>query len=468
MKIGLTRKISIALVIAFIVSILYASLFSYFLYERLYVNNLKTEMLETGERLAHSYESGPVSDTFIDEVNWFGRKSQFEVFAVKNPRELSMCLPFDVDYETLISGEDRTALLKGEPVYKKGHVERLNRDVISVAIPLLDGKRLEGIIYLYYPLANLSEMTLHYSIYWVAGAVLFLVIALTLWNKWLKKTFKPLKEMRVAAGELSDGNLSVRVADYPDDEIGQLAHTFNEMAESIQKEDERKKEFLANVSHELRTPLSYIKGYMEAIQTGVAPQKDKEKYKQIIMREAARMERLVDDLLDLAKFESKEFTLNRMPVPLAQTIEESIEKVNQRVLQKGIHLERRLNYELIAEVDEERLEQMLLNLLDNAIRHTEEGGRISVTLSLKDESLGLITITDTGTGIPEEDLKKITERFYRVNKARTRKEGGTGLGLSIVEKLAKLHGGSLQIESEIDKGTSVFINLPIMPVSFDK
>lgn len=466
MKIGLSRKISMTLVVAFIASILYASLFSYFLYERLYVNNLKTEMLETGKRLAHSYESGPVSDAFIDEVNWFGGKSQFEVFAVKNPRELSMCMPFEVDYEALISGEDRKTLLKGEPVYKKGHVERLERDVISVAVPLLDGKRLEGIIYLYYPLANLSEMTLHYSIYWIAGAILFLIIALTLWNKWLKKIIKPLKEMRMAAKELSDGNLSVRVADYPDDEIGQLAHTFNEMAESIQKEDERKKEFLANVSHELRTPLSYIKGYMEAILTGVAPQKDKKKYKQIIIREAARMERLVDDLLDLAKFESNEFTLNKMPVPLAQTIEESIEKVNQRVLQKEIHLKRQLNYELIAEVDEERLEQMLLNLLDNAIRHTNKGGIISVTLTLLDKSFGLITVADTGTGIPEEDLRKITERFYRVNKARTRKEGGTGLGLPIVEKLAKLHGGSLKIESEVGKGTSVLISLPIIPDSF--
>lgn len=100
-----------------------------------------------------------------------------------------MCLPFEVDYQALISGEDRETLLKGETVYKKGHVERLNRDVISVVIPLLDGKRLEGVIYLYYPLANLSEMIFRYSIYWIGGAVLFLLIALTVGNKWLKGRF---------------------------------------------------------------------------------------------------------------------------------------------------------------------------------------------------------------------------------------------------------------------------------------
>ncbi|GIN98272.1 two-component sensor histidine kinase [Siminovitchia terrae] len=466
MKMGLSRKMSMALLLAFTVSTLYASFFSYFLYERLYVNSLKTEMLDTGRRLAYSYDGGAVTESFIDEVNWFGEKSQFEVFAVQNPRELSMCLPFEVDYQALISGEDRETLLKGEAVYKKGHVERLDRDVISVIIPLLDGKRLEGVIYLYYPLANLSEMILHYSAYWFGGAILFLLIALTMGNKWLKRAIRPLKEMQTAAKDLSGGNLSVRVADYPDDEIGQLAHTFNEMAESIQKEDEKKKEFLANVSHELRTPLSFIKGYAEAVQTGVAAPEDREKYNRIILREAARMERLVEDLLDLAKFESKEFTLNKMPTPLAQTIEESIEKVKQRVSQKGVHLECKLNYDLIAEVDEGRLEQMVLNLLDNAIRHTEKSGTITVSLTLKDEAFALITITDTGQGIPVEDLKKIKERFYRVNKARTRKEGGTGLGLPIVESLAKLHGGSFHIESEYGKGTAVYVSLPIIPDTF--
>ncbi|MFS0645307.1 sensor histidine kinase [Siminovitchia sp. 179-K 8D1 HS] len=459
---SLSRKLSFALLIAFLVSIVYASLFSYMLYEGLYVKNLKTDMLQTGKRLALSYEGGAVRDSLINEINGFGEKSQFEVFAVKNPRELSMCLPFEIDYNALISGEDREKLLTGSPVYKKGHVKRLGRDVISVAVPLLDGKRLEGIIYLYYPLENLSEMTLRYSAYWLVGAFLFLLVALTLGNKWLKKTVKPLIEMKNAARELSSGNLAVRVANYHDDEIGQLAKTFNEMAESVQKEDERRKEFLANVSHELRTPLSYMKGYMEAIQTGVAKKEDIEQYENIIWRETNRMERLVDDLLDLAKFESREFSLKMAPIPLAQTVEESINKVKHRMAEKGIELERFLNYELIVEADEERLIQMLMNVLDNAINYTDTGGKISVSLAMEDSSFAVITISDTGQGIPEADLAKITERFYRVDKARTRKQGGTGLGLAIVDRLAKLHGGTMVIASEVGKGTSVSIRLPLV------
>lgn len=459
---SLSRKLSLALLFAFLVSIVYASFFSYLLYERLYVKNLETDMLQTGKRLALSYEGGAVQDSLIEEINRFGEKSQFEVFAVKNPRELSMCLPFEIDYNALISGEDREKLLTGAPVYKKGHVERLDRDVISVVVPLLDGKRLEGIIYLYYPLENLTEMTFRYSVYWIAGAFLFLLVALTIGNKWLKRTVKPITDMKNAARELSSGNLAVRVADYHDDEIGQLAKTFNEMAESVQKEDERRKEFLANVSHELRTPLSYIKGYMEAIQTGVVKKEDKSKYENIIFREAKRMERLVDDLLDLAKFESREFSLKLAPIPLAQTIEESINKVRHEMDEKGIQLECSLNYELIAEADEERLIQMLINLLDNAINYTTTGGKIIVALTLENNSFGAITITDTGQGIPESDLANVTERFYRVDKARTRKQGGTGLGLAIVDRLAKLHGGTMTIASEVGKGTAVTIRLPLI------
>ena len=458
----LSRKLSLALLVAFLVSIVYASFFSYMLYESLYVKKLEKDMLETGKRLALSYEGGAVENSLIEDINAFGEKSQFEVFAVKNPRELSMCLPFEIDYHALISGEDREKLLTGAPVYRKGHVERLDRDVISVVIPLLDGKRLEGIIYLYYPLENLSEMTFRYSVYWLAGAFLFLLVALTIGNKWLKRTLKPITDMKNAARELSSGNLSVRVADYHDDEIGQLAKTFNEMAESVQKEDDRRKEFLANVSHELRTPLSYIIGYMEAIQTGVAKTEDKEKYEHIILREANRMERLVDDLLDLARFESREFSLKMAPIPLAQTIEESINKVKHRMAEKGIHLESCFDYELIAEADEERLIQMLMNILDNAINYTNEGGSIFVSLILEDERFGVITISDTGQGIPEADLAQITERFYRVDKARTRKQGGTGLGLAIVDRLAKLHGGTMTISSQVGKGTSVSIKLPLM------
>lgn len=460
MKLSLSRKLSFALLIAFIASIVYAYVFSNMLYERLYVKNIESEMMETGRRLSDSYHNGPVSDEFAEQIRWFNTKSKFDALVVRNPRELSMCLPYETGYDSLISEQDREQLLKGETIYRKGYVPQLRRNVISYIVPLLDGKRLEGVIYLSYPLANLGELTARYTSYWMIGGLLFLVLAGTVGNRWLKHLIKPLVEMKSAAKQLSDGNLAVRVAENTEDEVGQLARTFNEMAESIQEEDEKRRDFLANVSHELRTPISYIKGYTEAIQMGMVKPEDMHKYQGIILREARRMERLVGDLLDLAKLESDVFTLEKAPLVLAQTIEETLEKIVHQASEKGIELETELDYEVIAEADEGRLEQMLANLLDNALRHTESGGSISVRLYKLDGRLTAISVEDTGAGIPSEDLASITQRFYRVQKARTRKEGGTGLGLPIVEMLAKLHNGALEIESELGKGTKATIILP--------
>ncbi len=462
MKLSLGKKLWFALFIAFLGAIVFTYFFSHTLYERLYVQSMKKEMNETGKVLAEDYEGGPISEEFVEKVAWFNEKSKFEVFAVKNPRELSMCIPFEIDYDALIGEEERERLLNGEIIQKKGYEERFDRDIVSVIVPLLDKQRLEGIVYLYYPLANLAELTFRYTMYWLIGTGLFLVIALAVGTKWLQYITKPLSEMEDAAKALSSGNVGVRVKVESNDEVGQLAKTFNEMAEAIQKEDEERRAFLANVSHELRTPISYIKGYTEAIHLGMIPEEEKEKYNQIILREVILMERLVGDLLDLTNIDENEFSLQKTPLSLAQTIEDAIDYVKPKAKEKKLNIVTELDYEIIAEVDEGRLEQILFNLLDNAIRYTDTGGRISILLRKTSEDFCAITVKDTGRGIPKEDLSKITQRLYRVNKARTRKEGGTGLGLAIVEKLTRLHGGQLQIDSELGKGTSVTIKLPII------
>lgn len=462
MNMSLSKKLSLFLFVAFIAAILYTYLFSNVLYERLYVKSVEEEMLETGKSLSVDYTGGPVSNAFVDQIAWYNERSKFEIFAVRNPRELSMCIPFELDYDALIGGEDRTRLLGGEVIFKKGYEERFDRDVISVIVPLLHEKRLEGIIYLYYPLAKLADLTFKYTMYWLLGTGIFLILALSIGTKWLQHMVAPLYDMKSAAEQLSDGNLSIRVKTVKDDEIGQLGKTFNEMAESIQKEDEQRKEFLANVSHELRTPLSYIKGYTEAIQMGMITEEETGKYHQIILRESKRMERLVNDLLDLAKLDANEFSLTKMPLPLAQTIEETVAQIQPRLKDKNIRLLTALDYDVIVEADEGRLDQLFMNILDNAIRYTPFDGKIQVTLEKNGDGFCSICIEDNGPGIPKADLKHITERFYRVNKARTRKEGGTGLGLSIVERLTKLHGGMLKVDSEYGKGTKITIYLPLL------
>ncbi|WP_419393790.1 sensor histidine kinase [Cytobacillus praedii] len=459
---SIAKKLWLTITAAIVVTIIYSYFLSYLFYEKLYVENVEENLLEEGRRLAAEYEGGPLSDELKDRIDWYSSKSETEIFIVSNPRELSACLPFDIDYETLISGTEREKLLKGKPVKKIGYEERFDRKIMAVVIPLLDENRLEGIIYLYIPLAKISEVTTDFAYLWMIAGILFLVIAIFTGTMLVRKLTKPLIDMKDAAGKVSLGDYSVKIKNDSMDEIGQLAQAFNHMASSIQKEDERKKEFLANVSHELRTPISYIKGYSDALHTGMIKEEDQSKYLSLIHREAGRMERLVGDLLDLSKLDSNEFKIEKTPLPLGQLIEDAVQKYILKMREKEIEFNFEVDPDVIINGDAGRIEQVLQNILDNSIRYTDNG-RITLKMYKINEGCS-IEISDTGVGIPAEDMHKIKQRFFRVNRARTRKDGGTGLGLAIAEKLISLHGGTLIIDSKLGKGTMVQINLPVLDI----
>ncbi|EIJ78521.1 histidine kinase [Bacillus methanolicus PB1] len=461
---SLVKKLWFTITAAILITIFYSYFLSYFFYERLYVDNVEKSLVEEGKRLALDYKGGPLPEQLIEKIEWYSTKTNYEVLVVNNPRELSACLPFEIDYQTLIGEEEREQLLKGKPVKKSGYEERFDRKILAVIIPLIDQNRLEGIIYLYVPLAKISELTNDFVFVWIIAGSVFALVAVLLGTKWIGRLTRPLIEMKEAANRVSQGDYSARIHLQSNDEVGQLANAFNHMSASIQKEDERKKEFIANVSHELRTPISYVKGYSEAIVSGIVKNEEEmNKYLQLIHREAGRMERLVYDLLDLSKLDAEEYKLNKLPIPLAQVIEDAIQKYLPILKEKGIQLHTNLDPDLIINGDAERMEQIVQNLIDNSICYTEKGGTISVSLMADPEGCKL-EIADTGTGIPPEDLKKVTQRFYRVNKGRSRNDGGTGLGLAIVEKLVHLHNGKLTITSDIGKGTTVAIVLPSLKI----
>jgi signal transduction histidine kinase len=457
----LSKKLWIFVTTTIIITIGCSFLLSNYLYEKMYVENVRRGLLEEGNRLAVEYEGGPLSSDLIEKIEWYNTKNESEVFIVSNPKELSACLPYEIDYDTIIGPEEREQLLNGQSVERTGYEERFDRDVMAVIVPLNDSNRLEGIIYLYVPLAKITELTNDFSIIGLVAGVLFVILSIIIGTIFVRKITKPLEIMREAAERVKEGDYSVRVPIFSKDEIGQLGHAFNLMSVSIQKEDEKKKEFLADVSHELRTPISYVKGYSEALLVGmVKSSKEKERYLQIIHREANRMERLVGDLLDLSRLDSEDFRLELRPLPLAQLVEDCLQKYMPKLQEKGLGISWELDPDIIVYADEDRIEQVVQNIVDNSINYTERGS-IKVLLS-KYENGCILSVNDTGVGIPEEDLQKVTQRFFRVNKARTRSDGGTGLGLAISNKLIHLHGGEITVESTFGKGTTISIILPII------
>lgn len=182
-----------------------------------------------------------MTDGYVEMVEEFNQYSTYNVFAVRNPRELSACVPFEIDYNTLIGPDERRVLLNGENVTKIGYEERFNREVVSVILPLVDQNRLEGIIYLYYPLAKITELAKTEVAIFIGGGILFaLVIAVFVYQS-LKRIMRPLNDLQKAVEQMTEGDYSTRVKVTSKDEIGMLSEAFNHMAESIQQEDEKQK-----------------------------------------------------------------------------------------------------------------------------------------------------------------------------------------------------------------------------------
>ena len=229
-----------------------------------------------------------------------------------------------------------------------------------------------------------------------------------------------------------------------------------------QKLDNMRREFVANVSHELKTPLTSIKSYTETLLDGALDDRElSENFLKVVDSEADRMTRLVRDLLQLSSIEYKQIKWNKRSSDLIKIIENSVLKIRMTAKNKNQSLSFKTNEEsLIAYLDSDRIEQVVLNILSNAIKYTPDHGKIEVALE-KAEQHAAIKIIDNGIGIPKEDIPRLFERFYRVDKARSRELGGTGLGLSIARQIIEAHDGTIQISSSEGDGTEVVIILPL-------
>lgn len=434
----------------------------HFLYERLYIDDIESSLINQGKNLASEYDGGEISESLYEKVEWYNKISNSEVFLVDNPRELSACLPFDINYQSIISEEERASLIKGETISKIGFEDRFNRSIMGVVIPLVDDQRLMGVIYLYLPLASIKEVFNEAIGITIGAGILFILVSLLIGRTIIAKLTKPLRQMERVSYKMSQGDFQEKITIKTNDEVGRLASAFNIMSDAISEEEQRRKDFLANVSHELRTPLSYIKGYSEAMIDGtVNSREDSKKYSTIINNEASRMQKLVNDLLDLAKLEGDSYPMKQEPLVFSQLITETLNTYKPSIEQKNLTFKQSLQEDIIILGDEDRLKQVIHNLVDNAIRYSLDGGMLSIRLTQTDAYCELI-IKDNGIGMSPETLARVGERFFRADKARSRKQGGTGLGLSIVKKIIRLHDGTMTFESEEQIGTTVFIQLPIL------
>ncbi len=282
-----------------------------------------------------------------------------------------------------------------------------------------------------------------------------LLLALGFTILMVRKLSIPMLNMVDAAKAMAKGDLNVRVTVESHDEIGSLAQAINELASDLKRFEDSRKEFFVNISHELRTPLTYIQGYVGLLEG----QSGNEEHIRIIKNETQRLKRLVDDLFDLSQLEEGKMALTLEWVDLPEVLQGALDSVHLRMREKNISLVVEEEETPLLLLDGYRMQQVLINLLDNAIRYTKEGTILVTTQKVDDEVH--ILIRDTGIGIPQQELPYIFERFHRVEKSRSRAFGGTGLGLAIVKKLVEHQGGTISVQSNVGQGTEFRISFPI-------
>ncbi len=292
---------------------------TYYLYDRLYVDKQIEFLLQQGNVLADVYAQNGDNHNFTERLAWMQQSLEATVLFSDDPMELSSGAPFDpyID-EHLITFEERQQLLEGETVVMVRAHPRFAQDILGSALPVFTDGKLAGAILLSMPLSKVYEPFIDIRSALILALLLLIVIVIFIGNRISNQIARPLIEMKQIAKQMADGDFSKRIKeDERRDELGQLAVSFNFLSSALETFEQNRREFLANVSHELRTPLSHMKGYAEALQEKVI---DEEKGLTIIQKEAVRLERLTNDLLDLAQLEGDSYPLSLEPIAFAQLI----------------------------------------------------------------------------------------------------------------------------------------------------
>ena len=329
-----------------------------------------------------------------------------------------------------------------------GHYED---NMLIVGMPIEYSGNTIGAVYFSkaYPLlySNILELTMMF----IASSAFSVIVAFFIVYNQAKSISSPIKQINKAALDIAAGNFDKRVSVTSDDEIGQLASTFNYMADSIEKLDDMRSRFISDVSHELRTPMTSISGFVQGIIDGTIPEEKRDEYLQIVLDESTRLGRLVTDMLEMSKLSSGEYKLDMTEFDITEIIRLSIIQLENRISEKSLDLD--VNFEsdsIKVLADKDSIKRVVINLLDNAIKFSYPNTTIGISVWVKDSQV-FTSIGNFGDGIDSKDLASIFDRFYKTDRSRTNDKGGAGLGLSFVKKILVHHRQGVWVESNYAK-----------------
>lgn len=355
---------------------------------------------------------------------------------------------------------DFNPVLSGGRYYMTGDFFGMfGEETLSTLIPVTHNYHVRGYIAIHTPMSVITREKEGYLFpYYVAMVVLMVLGFLFAAANWLI-VYRPLRKLRKAAVEYAAGNFNYSISMERDDELGFLSHTMDFMADSLRDNDEDQRKMISNISHDFRSPLTSIKGYIEAMLDGTIPPELQEKYLNIVLRETERLTKLTSGLLSLNSMNPRQNRLEKTDFDINAVIK------NTAASFEGTCTARRISIDLLFSdwysyvyADEGKIQQVLYNLIDNAIKFSHPDSTITIETTAKYEKI-FVSVRDTGIGIPKDSLKKIWERFYKTDLSRGKDKKGTGLGLSIVKEIIQLHGENINVISTEGVGTEFIFSL---------
>lgn len=389
--------------------------------------------------------------------NW-SEKDKMELMVVDSSGRIGLTSSGFVPEESLDSMEDFTqALSSGTSGYYTGKISS-GENIMAVCLMLPDNDLGYSAVRLVSSMEqidrSISVITMIFII--ICLAILILMFASGLY--FIKSIVIPVRQIGSTARRYAVGDFSVRITKKNDDEIGELCDIVNHMASELELSEQMKNDFISSVSHELRTPLTAIKGWAETVGSMPDDAETIAKGMRVITSESERLSRMVEDLLDFSRMQNGKFSLNKNTMDILAELGDAVLIYTEKARREGIDV----IYDepdMLPFVygDRNRLRQVFVNIIDNAIKYSDKGGVVSVQATMSDARHIEVDVSDTGCGISPQDLPKVKTKFYKANHTRR----GSGIGLAVADEIVTLHGGKLEIFSEQGVGTTVTITLPV-------
>lgn len=420
-------------------------------------NNLRYRVDNAQAIYQENYKQYSIEDFALENVSLLPDYVEAEVQII-DTRGNVLSDSLGVFQDNVLLYTDVQKALNGKITSRVGTVEYSDDSVMSLSAPLKDQNGdINGLIRLNVSLSKVNSQIRYVAFLLVAISLLIIGISLLASIVLAKSIVRPIDELTAVAEEMANGHYKVRANLNSNDELGKLGYTLNTLAEEILKKDQIKNDFISSISHELRTPLTSIKGWASILMN--LNEDEKQLYIEgldIIQNESDRLAKMVEELLDFSRYISGRITLDKDIFNLATTCNNVCMQMEPKADMAHVQLSLEIQNSVMVYIgDENRIKQILINLLDNAIKFTEENGWIKLT-SYVDEDDYIILVSDNGVGMSKEELDHVKEKFYKGKHSKSH----SGIGLSIADEIVKLHGGHMDIFSEENVGTTIKISLP--------